>query len=440
MTPPSGADGAGLGGSSPDDGGAVVFDPDGFFDPGVLAAPQPFYRAAQRHGAVVAGRFGPQVVGRSACEYVLQHPDAFSSAMEAVDLGQSVPLIPLQVDPPDHVTFRRLLDPIFAPKQMRLLEPAIARMVDERIDTFIGRGCCDLAAELAVPLPSSVFLLLLGFPLEQLDMFLEMKDGILRPQGGSVEEMRENQGRAARRIETYFAEALQDRRRRRPDGDAGGTAASASGERGRAPHGVDGDPMPAGAGDLLGRLLAAEVDGQRLTDDQILGICFLFILAGLDTVTDSLECMFAYLAQHPEHRRQIVEDPAIIPSAVEELLRWESPVTTVPRMATRDIEVEGCPVHAGDHVGVTIGAANVDETAVPDACTVDLRRSPNKHLAFGAGIHRCLGSHLARVELRVTLEAWHRRIPEYALAEGATLTYGYGLRQIDELPLVFPPG
>ena len=388
---------------------AVEYRPEGFLDPGVLADPQPFYRAAQRQGAVVRGTFGPQVVGRTSCEYVLQHPAEFSSAMEAVDLGQSVPLIPLQVDPPDHVKFRRLLDPIFAPKQMNKIEPDIARMVNELIDTFIDRGRCDFSAELAVPLPSSVFLLLLGFPLEQLDMFLEMKNGILRPRGASLEEMKDNQRRTARRVEEYFAEAVEDRQRHRQDGRE----------------------------DILSRFLDAEVDGEHLTVDEILGICFLFILAGLDTVTDSLECFFAFLARHPDHRRQIVEDPSVIPPAVEELLRWETPVTGVPRMAMRDTELEGCPLHTGDHVGVSIGAANVDEAALPDAFTVDLHRNPNKHLAFGGGIHRCLGSHLARLELRVALREWHRRIPDYAIEEGATLTYGSGLRQIDELPLVF---
>ncbi len=183
--------------------------------------------------------------------------------------------------------------------------------------------------------------------------------------------------------------------------------------------------------------IQAEVDGKRLTVDEILGICFLFILAGLDTVTDSLECFFAYLAQHPDQRRRIVADPDIIPTAVEELLRWESPVTAVPRMTTSDLELGGCPLQHGDHVGISIGVGNTDERAMPDADVVDLTRSPNKHLAFGGGIHRCLGSHLARLELRTTLREWHQRIPEYSLAPGTELTYQVGLRQIDVLPLVF---
>jgi cytochrome P450 len=390
---------------------AKAFEADAFMDPEVSANPQPYYRLAQEEGAVVAGTFGPQVVRRTAVEYVLQHPEEFSSAMGTVDLGQSVPLIPLQVDPPDHRNYRRLLDPIFAPRQMNALEPDIARLVNERIDAFIDRGECDFAAEMAVPLPSSVFLRLVGLPLSQLDKFLGMKDGILRPAGGELDEIVANQKVAARAIEEYFTGVVEDRKK------------SAEGQD-----------------DLLSLFLTAEIEGQRLTVDEIVGICFLFILAGLDTVTDSLECFMSYLAQHPDQRRRIVDDPSIIPSTVEELLRWETPVTTVARTATGDIELEGCPIRKGEGVGVMIGAANIDERALPDAFTVDLERNPNKHFAFGGGIHRCLGSHLARLELRIALREWHRRIPEYAIAAGADLVYQPALRQIELLPLVFAAG
>jgi cytochrome P450 len=385
-----------------------AFNPEGFMDSDVSAHPQPYYRRAQGEGAVVAGTFGPQVVRRNAVEYVLQHPEEFSSAMDAVDLGQSVPLIPLQVDPPDHRNYRRLLDPIFAPRQMNVLEPDIARLVNERIDGFIGRGECEFAEELAVPLPSAVFLRLVGLPLSQLDLFLSMKDGILRPSGADFGEIQASQKVAAQQIEAYFADVVKERKKNPQQQD-----------------------------DILSLFLSAEIDGQRLTVDEIVGICFLFILAGLDTVTDSLECFFAYLAQHPDQRRRIVEDPTIIPSTVEELLRWESPVTAVARTAITDVELDGCPIHKGSSVGVSIGAANIDEKALPDAFTVDLGRNPNKHLAFGGGIHRCLGSHLARMELRIALREWHQRIPDYSLAPGTELIYQPGLRQIDRLPLVF---
>src|SRR5271157_4007073 len=188
------------------------FDPDGFMDPGVNANPQPYYRQARDQGAVIAGTWGPQIVRRAECEYALQHPEEFCSAMEAVDLGQSVPMIPLQVDPPDHLKYRKLLDPLFAPRQMAKLEPDIARYVNELIDGFIDRGECDFSAELAVPLPSTVFLRLVGLPLDELDLFLSMKDGILRPSGADLDEMKVSQSAAAKQIEDYFAAAVADRR------------------------------------------------------------------------------------------------------------------------------------------------------------------------------------------------------------------------------------
>jgi cytochrome P450 len=380
------------------------FDPDLFTDPETGRNPQAFYKVARAAGAVVPSPFGGRtIVGRREVEFALQHPEIFSSAMEAVDLGQTVPLIPLQVDPPEHSKYRKLLDPIFAPKRMNLIEPDIAQLVNELIDRFIDEGSCEFTTALAEPLPSSVFLRLLGLPVSDLQMFLGMKDGILRPAGADLEEIRAAQQVNAAEIERFFGETLAERRKKPQD-------------------------------DLLSMFAAAEVGGDRLTDDEILGICFLFLLAGLDTVTDTLECFFAYLAQHPGQRALIVQDPAIIPTAVEELLRWETPVTGVARVAAEDVELGGCPMHKGEHVGISIGSANTDEQELDDADEVILTRN-TKHLAFGAGVHRCLGSHLARLELRTTLREWHRRIPDYEIVPGTELNFMFGLRQIDTLPL-----
>jgi cytochrome P450 len=378
-------------------------------DPANAADPHPLWARLRRLGGVVPGLFGSvQAVRRAEVEAVLQTPTVFSSAMEAVDLGQSRPLIPLQVDPPEHVRYRRLLDPAFSPREMARLEPAITRLVNDLIDAFAGRGRCELGSELAVPLPSSVFLVLMGLPLSDLDSFLEMKDGILRPRGSTFEEARESQRRWAERIDAYFAGALAERSRRRRS-------------------------------DLLSRLIDAEVGGERLSNDEILGMCFLLLLAGLDTVTDALECSFAYLARHPDQQRLLASQPALIPAAVEELLRHETPVVSVSRVARVDTELGGCPIRAGTRVGVNLGAANNDEAAVEDPDSVLFARNPNRHLAFGGGVHRCLGSHLARLELRVALREWHRRIPCYRLAPDVELVFTPALRQVEFLPLEWEP-
>jgi cytochrome P450 len=190
---------------------------------------------------------------------------------------------------------------------------------------------------------------------------------------------------------------------------------------------------------MLTGFLEADVDGNRLTREDILDICYLFLLAGLDTVTASVGCMVSYLAQHPEQRQRLVEDPSQIPGAVEELLRWETPVPGVPRVVAEDIELSGERLEAGERVTVLIGSANIDERGFPQPDDVDFERPANRHLAFGGGVHRCLGSHLARLELRVALEQLHGRIPDYSIKPGETPQYTMGIRAVEHLPLVFTP-
>jgi cytochrome P450 len=284
----------------------------------------------------------------------------------------------------------------------------VALLVNQTIDHFAAKGTCDFHEEFAVPLPCTVFLRLMGLPLEDLDQFLEMKDGIIRPAGATQEAQAPTRKKTANDIYSYFEKTLVQRRR---------------------------EPTE----DLLAQIMRSEVDGVGLTDEEILDICFLFIIAGLDTVTDSLDCIFGYLSQQPEHRRQVAGDETVIAPAIEELLRWESPVPAVPRVLGEDTEVDGCPMKAGEHVMLLIGAANTDDAAHPGVDAVDLLRNPNPHLAFGGGVHRCLGSHLARLELRVAMREWHKRIPEYELVPGTELVYTEGLRSLHHLPLQFPP-
>jgi cytochrome P450 len=180
-----------------------------------------------------------------------------------------------------------------------------------------------------------------------------------------------------------------------------------------------------------------EAEDEGFSRDEVLAICFVLLTAGLDTVTDSLTCFFAFLAQNPEHRRQLVAQPESIPGAVEELLRWETPVPSVVRWSREDAAVGGCPVGAGNHVVANLSAANLDPAEFDDPMTVDFERERNRHLAFGGGVHRCLGSHLARRELRVALAEWHRRIPEYSLRPGYEVNYLPPLRYVPDLELTW---
>jgi cytochrome P450 len=382
---------------------------DGMDDLFDLADPQPKYQALIEMGGVVTPTEGFTIVAtRAAVDEVLRDPGTFTSR-DIVQLGNVRPLIPLSVDPPEHKKYRRILDPLFAPKKMDEIEDDVASRVNHFIDAFIDRGSCNFTEELAVPFPSAVFLGLMGLPWEELDTLLRLKDGIMRPGGGglSPEEQLPIRNQTGTEIYAYF-NAILDERQRHPEED------------------------------ILTGFLGAEVDGERLTREEILDICFLFLIAGLDTVTDSLTCFFAYLSRHPEHRQQIVDNPSVIPKAVEEMLRWETPVAGTARLATGDSVVTGCPVSAGNIMFVSIGAANVDPDEFEDAMEVRFDREVNRHLAFGGGVHRCLGSHLARRELRIALREWHRRIPDYGLKPGIELEYPPGLRMVQNLELVWP--
>lgn len=383
--------------------------------PWVAADPVPFYDRLREECPVAAmegmAGLGAHIVSRyEDVRWALRNPDIFSSDLVAVDIGQDRPLIPLQIDPPAHATYRRVIDPTIGPREVAELEPRIREVVSEVMDGFVERGTVDAHAEFTVPLPCRVFLEATGLPFDDLPMFLHWKDEIIRPGGGMLEpgEAAAHRHAAGRELYDYFETVLAERR------------------------GQLGD-------DLISRFLTTETDGRTMSHEEMLDICFLFILAGLDTVTSTLDCSLALLAQHPEQRRRLVEDPASVPAVVEELLRHETPVMQILRVVAKPTELHGVTMSPGDTVILMLGSANTDpEEFGPTAAEFDPDREANRHLAFGGGPHRCLGSHLARMELQVALEEWHRRIPDYELADGAELTYSPGIREIEHLPLVFP--
>jgi cytochrome P450 len=397
--------------------------------PELARHPQPTYQALQQDAPVLfVDGVGFVVTARPGVDQVLRNPDVFSSAVEAHDLKARRPLIPLQIDPPAHRKYRKILDPLFAPQRMKLLEEPVARLVNQLIDDFGWDGSgegdggpveIDFTRQFSLPFPSQVFLTLFGLPLDELSTFLGMKDGVIRPDHVIGHEFghpdtEAHQQATADSIYDYFEGVLDER-----------AAAAADGEDRQ---------------DLLSHLLTVEVDGDRLTREEILDICFLLLIAGLDTVSASLDCFFAFLAADPAARHRLADQPDDIPAVVEELLRWETPVMAVARVATEDVEVGGCPIAKGDHVMAIVGAANVDTTEVADAGEVRWDREANRHLAFGGGVHRCLGSHLARLELRVALREWHRRIPDYAIKPGVELEFTAGIRTLASFPMVLGAG
>jgi cytochrome P450 len=375
----------------------------------ISGPPQEMYKLLRDHMPVMPIDYemmqGTSVALHDDVVFVLQHPEIFSSD-GAAEIGQVRPLIPLEIDPPGHSKYRKLLDPLFAPRRVAELESSTRALVNELIDTVIDDGACNFHDAVGEPLPSQVFLTMFGLPVERTAEFVALKDGIIRPDGTDGDDEVRIREETGQKIYAVLQEAIDERLEERRD-------------------------------DFISRFLDAEVDGHRLTTEDVLDIGFLFFLAGLDTVTASLDCMLAHLAQNPDDQRRLTENPSDIPAAVEELLRWETPVAGVIRVATQDTELSGCPIAKGDKVAANLGSANTDERFWDNAEEVDFDREVNKHIAFGAGVHRCLGSHLARMELRVCLEEWHRRVPSYQLKPGTTPEYTMGLRNVDNLELVW---
>jgi len=380
-------------------------------DPALARNPQPTYRALIESSPVFRmDGVGLVAASRESVDAVLRDAELFSSNMSAIDLKTRRPLIPMSIDPPAHRKYRKLLNPLFAPQRMRSLEGPVTRLANDLIDEFIDDQEIDFTRQFSVPLPSQVFLTMLGLPLDELPRFLQMKDGIIRPQVVVGQPLGHSdtdayQQKIADSIYAYFETLLDQRAGVRCD-------------------------------DLISHFLDVEVEGDRLSRDEIIDIGFQLLIAGLDTVTAALDCLFGYLARHPDQQTRLATDPESIPAVVEELLRWETPVMAVARVATRETELAGCPVHAGDQVLALIGAANLDDNGVPAADCLRWDRDMNRHLAFGGGIHLCLGIHLARLELRIALRQWHRRIPEYRVKPGVELDYSPGIRSVSGFPML----
>jgi cytochrome P450 len=374
--------------------------------------PHAYFRARRAEGPVQflqeRGNEQPTaVIVDGQAVYEALHDDAYT-ARGSVSYGRVRPIIPTHVDPPEHTRYRRMLDPLMRQSEMVKLTPHITARCDALIDAFLDRDACEFIADFAIPLPGATFLSLFGLPEQDLEFLLEFKNNVMRPVGATPEQQRQRQQVWSQRAEEHFARLIEQARRHPGD-------------------------------DVISKLVRADADGARLTDLELLDICFQLVLGGLDTVTAALGLMWTYLAAHPDQRRVIVDDPARQGAAVEELLRWATPVTAVKRRAVRDVDVAGCPIAAGQPVHISIFSANADPARFPEPETVDFERHPNRHNAFGGGIHRCLGSHLARIELTTALQAWHRRIPDYRIVDPDALTFsdGNAIRSVDRLPLAW---
>jgi len=311
---------------------------------------------------------------------------------------------PISSDPPFHGPARRLILPAFAPPAVAAHEPFTRELAHRLIDGFAGKGGCDGAVEYAQQIPPRVIAHLLGVDEDRADDFIAWVRGILEF-GATDPELRMA---TAQKIFAFWGEEVRKRRAQPRD-------------------------------DFISVIMEGDLDGEPVDDDHAVATCNLLLIAGIDTTWSSIGSALWHLATHPADRRRLVAEPALLPTAVEELLRVYSPVT-MGRLATEDVTVNGVTVPAGDRVLMNFPSANRDPAHFPDPDTVVIDREHNRHVAFGVGIHRCAGSNLARMEMQVALSVFLGRIPEFHLDDNVPVTWAGGqVRGPRTLPLTFSP-
>jgi cytochrome P450 len=347
-----------------------------------IAATHSGFRSSVSHGYWV-------VTDGPAIQRALQDWETFSSkSVTALDPDPKFLWIPEMLDPPLHSKWRRLLGREFSPKVVASHEAEIREAAAEMIDGFSGAGEADVLDQFARRFPTRIFMRLMGLPEQDLDMFLRWVHEITHL-SYEQDPDRSRQLAGIHAVSDYFEEQIALRREAPRD-------------------------------DLLSRAMTWEIDGEPISDRDMHAFCVLMFQAGLDTVPISVGWALYHFATHPGQREAIVADPTLIATSVEEILRVYSFVIPA-RKATKDVEIGGCPVKSGEMVMLPLAVSNRDPERHENPLRVDLHRKASNHIAFGSGPHRCLGSHLARLELNVAIEEWHKRIPEYWVAEGQEL-------------------
>ena len=314
---------------------------------------------------------------------VCADPQTFSNAEPWQDLPQSGLSIPLRMDPPEHTRYRRLLQKFLRPDRIRQFEPTVRDIAARLLEPILARGHGEMIAEFADPFPVQALCAFVGW---QESDWQQLK--VWFRQAAETRFSRDHDAFVKNQElwDSYISAVIDDRR--------------------RAPR-----------EDMTSWLLAAQLgEEEPLPDEHILAILRLLLQAGHGTTTASLGICIHYLAANPQAQDHLRQNPVAIPAAIEEILRWDAPLTSMPRLATRDVTVGGRNIRAGDEISLMYGAANRDETAFPDADKCILDRRPNRHLVFGSGIHTCIGAPFARQELKIALELLFAQTQGFELA------------------------
>ena len=322
---------------------------------------------------------------------------------EAKKYGSESP--PITADPPEHMPFRRLILPFFSPHAVEGQIPYTRALCNSLIDGFIEKGEADAAAGYAQQITPRVIAHVLGIDPGRADDFVDWVRGLLEF-GQTQPEMRIKYRGI---IRDFFQEMVAERRANPGD-------------------------------DAISTLIRAEVDGKKLDDYKVVGVCVLLLVAGIDTTWSSISSSLLHFATHPQDRARMRAEPELLPTAVEELLRFHSPVT-MARKVTEPVEMDGVEMVPGDRVLLNFPSANRDPAVFERPEEVQLDRKRNRHIAFGLGIHRCAGSNLARMEMQVALRVWFDRIGEFELADPDGVTWAGGqVRGPRTVPVRFAAG
>ena len=363
--------------------------------------PFPWYRQMRETDPVY---FNPERGSWSVFRYndvqrVLTDYNTFSSQYMGAQQPLAVSL--LNTDPPRHRELRSLVTQAFTPRRIAQLEPRITQIVNEQLDKVAPTGKMDVIDDLAYPLPVIVIAEMLGIPPEQREQFKHWSDELIGESRTPGQNPQMEMGK-------YFYEMIEQRRQ---------------------------EPK----NDLISALLAAQINGEHLDIMELLGFCILLLVAGNETTTNLLANAILCFTDHPESIEQLRAEPALLPDAIEEVLRYLSPVRTMFRTTVKDTELGGKKIQAGEFISAWIGSANRDEEQFPNAAQFDIRRSPNRHLAFGHGIHFCLGAPLARLEARIALGIMlerlsnMQRVPDIPLEPSTSFV----LQGVKHLPITF---
>jgi cytochrome P450 len=381
-------------------------DIDVYTDPAVLAGPHDAYRALQETKPDIfytPRNGGHWIVTRiDKMTQILRDPEHFSSReLHIPKLNSPVQFIPLSLDPPDHAKYRAVLLPHFDRKAVMALSGKLREWADRLIDRVIDTGKCDFAEQMGAAYPVSIFMELMGMPLERFDEFREI---VLEYFANIPSERR------LQLQEKIIASMLELREQR----------------------------MAEPKDDLISKLLEARVQGEPLSLDEYKSMTYILFLGGLDTVANALTFAFHHLAQDPDLQRRLVEEPGRLQDWVEESLRMYG-VVHQTRIVKQDIVIDGAHFHVGDMVMCTLPVSGRDDRKNPDPDRFDLDRKKREHITFSTGAHTCIGNMLARSEMRAFTEAWLQRIPSFAIAPGAKLQWRGGtVMALCNLPLEWP--